>query len=137
MTDPHASDAMTADARQPDPGTAGGQRVILSYDGLVPAAAAIEASARLLPRGPAYVAYIWTPPYASKALRRRLWPGMGGVNDYLAMIEREGEAEADRLTAMGVILASARGWDATALVERSCGGEGAQLAQLAGGPAPP
>ncbi|MEV0895436.1 universal stress protein [Actinoplanes sp. NPDC049802] len=106
-------------------------RVILGYDGSVPAAAAMEASARLLPRGRAYVTYLWTPPYASEPLRRRLWHGMAGVDDYVAAIEREGEAEAGRLAAMGVTLAAAHGWDAEPLVERSYGGEGAQLAQLA------
>ncbi|MEU4424785.1 universal stress protein [Actinoplanes sp. NPDC024001] len=106
-------------------------KVLACYDGSVPAGAAIEVAARLLPRAQAQVTYVWSPPFASEALRRRLWHGRAGVNEFVAAIEREGEAEAHRLAAMGVALAGVQGWDAAPLVQRTYGGEGLQLAQLA------
>ncbi|MBG0568682.1 universal stress protein [Actinoplanes aureus] len=107
-------------------------KVLACYDGSVSAGVAIEVAARLLPRAHAQVAYVWAPPYGSEGLRRRLWHSIGGVNEFVDAIEREGEAEAHRLAAMGVVLAGAHGWDAAPLVQRTFGGEGVHLAQLAG-----
>jgi nucleotide-binding universal stress UspA family protein len=106
-------------------------RVMLCYDGSVPAGAAIEVAARLLPHAHAQVTYVWTPPFASEPLRRRLWQGMSGVDDFVAAVEREGEAEAHRLAHAGVALAAAFGWEAEPLVRRTYGGEGFQLGELA------
>jgi nucleotide-binding universal stress UspA family protein len=106
-------------------------RVIVGYDGSLAASAAIEVGASLLPRAHAWIGHLWTPPFASEALRRRLWRGTAAVNEFIDTIEREGAAEASRLAAMGVTLAVAAGWEAEALVERTYGGEGLQLTQLA------
>ncbi|GIF45369.1 universal stress protein [Actinoplanes xinjiangensis] len=105
--------------------------VLLGYDGSLPAGAAIEVAARLLPDTQGQVTYIWTPPFASEALRRRLWHGVGGVNEFVVAIEREGEAEARRIAAMGVALAAAHGWKAQPLIRRSYGAEGLQLDEVA------
>jgi nucleotide-binding universal stress UspA family protein len=106
-------------------------RLLLCYDGSLPAGAAIEAASRLLPGALARVAYLWTPPLSSEAMRRRLWRGTGGVNEFMASVEREGEAEAHRLAAMGVALAGAHGWQAEPVVRRTYGGEGLQLGEIA------
>jgi nucleotide-binding universal stress UspA family protein len=106
-------------------------RILLGYDGSVPAAAAIEVAARLLPAANTTVAYLWTPPYANDALRRRLWHAMAGVDGFVAAIERQGEAEAGRLAATGVALAAAHGWRAGPLIRRSYGGEGLHLGEVA------
>ncbi|WP_372443268.1 universal stress protein [Actinoplanes teichomyceticus] len=108
-----------------------GTRVLLCYDGSLPAGAAIEVAARLLPGAHAWVTLLWTPPFASDALRRRLWHGTRGLDDFVAAIEREGDAEARRLAAMGVALAGTYGWRAEPLVRRTYGGEGLQLGEIA------
>jgi nucleotide-binding universal stress UspA family protein len=106
-------------------------RVVAGYDGSSAASAAIEVGASLLPRAHARIAHLWTPPFASEALRRRLWRGTSAVKEFVDAVEREGAAEANRLAAMGIALAVAAGWSAEALVERAYGGEGLQLTQLA------
>lgn len=106
-------------------------RIMVGYDGSVAAGSAIAAAAALLPRAHAWITYLWVPPFASEALRRRLWHGMRGADEFVTAVEREGAAEADRLATMGVSLARAAGWSAAPLVERSYGGEGLQLAELA------
>ncbi|MFG1609737.1 universal stress protein [Actinoplanes sp. NPDC049265] len=106
-------------------------RVLVGYDGSVPAGAAIEAGARLLPGAHARVAHVWTPPYASEQLRRRLWRGAGCVDEFVAAVEREGRCEADRIAATGVTLARAAGWPAEPFVARGFGGEGFQLTEMA------
>jgi hypothetical protein len=47
-------------------------RVIVGYDGSLSASAAIEVGASLIPRADAWIGHLWTPPFASEALRRRL-----------------------------------------------------------------
>lgn len=119
---------------QPGPGsrTAGpAARVLVGYDGSLSAGAAIEVGASLAPRAQAWIGHLWTPPFASGALRRRLWNGTAALDEFVEAIEREGAGEANRLAAMGVTLATAAGWDAQALVERTYGGEGLQFTQLA------
>jgi nucleotide-binding universal stress UspA family protein len=106
-------------------------RILVGYDGSLSAGAAIEVGASLIPRAQAWIGHLWTPPFASEALRRRLWKGTAAVNEFVDAIEREGAAEANRLAAMGVTLAVAAGWQAEALVERTYGGEGLQFTQLA------
>jgi nucleotide-binding universal stress UspA family protein len=106
-------------------------RVIVGYDGLPPASAAIEVGARLIPQAHAWIAHLWTPPFASEELRRRLWRGTGALNEFIEAIEREGAWEADQLAGMGVTLARAAGWEAEPLVQRSYGGEGLEFTQLA------
>jgi nucleotide-binding universal stress UspA family protein len=106
-------------------------RLMVGYDGSSAASAAIDDAAALLPRAHAWITHVWVPPFASEALRRRLWTGTRGVDAFVAAIEREGAAEADRLAARGVALAGAAGWTAEPLVERSYGGEGLQIAELA------
>ncbi|GAA4607229.1 nucleotide-binding universal stress UspA family protein [Actinoplanes octamycinicus] len=112
--------------------TSAGQRILIGYDGSVPAAAAIEVAARLLPVAAVSITHVWTPPFGSEALRHRLWRGTYAVNEFVAAIEREGEAEASRLAAMGATLAVAPGRETTTLVRRTYGGEGLQLAEIAG-----
>jgi nucleotide-binding universal stress UspA family protein len=105
-------------------------RVLVGYDGSLSASAAVEVGAALIPRAQVWIGHLWTPPFASEALRRRLWRGTAAVNAFVDAIEREGAAEANRLAAMGVTLAVAAGWQAEALVERAYGGEGLQFTQL-------
>ena len=85
-------------------------RMIVGYDGSVPASAAIAAGAVLLPRSRSWIAYLWTPPFASEPLRHRLWHGSGELDEFVAAIEREGAWEADQLAGTGVTLAAAAGW---------------------------
>ncbi|MFC7535627.1 universal stress protein [Actinoplanes sp. GCM10030250] len=106
-------------------------RVIVGYDGSRSASAAIEVAVSLIPRAHAWIGHLWTPPFASEALRRRLWANAATMNEFIDALEREGAAEANRLAAMGVTLAVAAGWEAEALVERTYGGEGLHLTQLA------
>ena len=106
-------------------------RMMVGYDGSLAAGTAIEDAHLLLPRAHAWITYLWVPPFASEPLRRRLWTGTRGVDDYVAAIEREGGAEAARLAGIGVTIARAAGWEAEALVEHSYGGGGLQLAELA------
>jgi len=106
-------------------------RVLVGYDGSLSASAAIEIGASLIPRARAWIGHLWTPPFASEALRRRLWKGTAAINEFIDAIEREGAAEANRLSAMGVTLAAAAGWEGETLVERTYGGEGLQFTQLA------
>jgi nucleotide-binding universal stress UspA family protein len=106
-------------------------RVMAGYDGSVAAGEAIEVAAALAPRAHVWITYLWTPPFASDALRRRLWHGTRRVDDFVAAVEREGAAEAEQVAAIGVALARSAGWQAEPLVERGYGGEGVQLAELA------
>ena len=104
---------------------------VVGYDGSPTASAAIDAGALLFPQAHAWLTYLWTPPFASERLRRRLRADARNVNELIEMIEREGEREAERLVARGVTLARAAGWDAEPLLKRTFGGEGLRLPQLA------
>lgn len=105
-------------------------RVVIGYDGSPPASAAIDAGALLFPGSHAWVTHLWMPPLASEALRHRLRAKARDVNEFMEMVEEEGHREAERLAAMGVVLARAAGWDAEALVKRTWGAEGLRLAQV-------
>jgi nucleotide-binding universal stress UspA family protein len=119
---------------QPSPGPmtdSPAAKVLVGYDGSLSACSAIEVGASLIPGAQAWIGHLWTPPFASEALRRRLWKGTAAINEFVDAIEREGAAEANRLAAMGVTLAAAAGWESETLVERTYGGEGLQFTQLA------
>lgn len=105
--------------------------VIIGYDGSPAATAAIDVGGRLLPSAHAWVAHLWTPPFASEALRRRLRASARSASELVERTEVEGEREAQRIAANGTTLARAAGLDAEPLVQRSWGGEGLVLAQLA------
>lgn len=105
--------------------------VLVGYDGSPEAVAAIETAARLLPGAVVTVVHLWQPPFASASLRRRLTLQARDVGHLIELVEREGHAEAERLAGNGVALATAAGWEATALVQRSFGGDGYQFARLA------
>ncbi len=105
-------------------------RVAIGYDGSPAASAAIDAGALLFPDSHAWVTHLWMPPLASEALRHRLRAKARDVNEFMEMVEQEGHREAERLTAMGVVLARAAGWDAEPLVKRTWGAEGLRLAQI-------
>jgi len=106
-------------------------RLLVGYDGSLAANAAIAAGASLIPRAHAHVTYLWAPPFGSESLRQQLRLRTANVNEFIAALEREGEAEADQLTATGTTLARAAGWTAEPIVRRSYSGEGLAFAQLA------
>ncbi|GAA3927400.1 universal stress protein [Actinoplanes auranticolor] len=106
-------------------------RVLVGYDGSLASGAAIEECARLLPAAHALVAHLWTPPFASEQLRRRLWKGTRQVDAFVDAVEREGQREADRIAGMGVALAQTAGWTAEPMTVRCYGGEGLELTELA------
>lgn len=105
--------------------------VVVGYDGSPMASAAIEAGGALFPQAHAWITYLWMPPFASERLRHRLRPLARDVSDFIEMVEREGEREAERLVARGVTAAGAAGWDAEPLLKHTWGVEGLRLAQLA------
>ncbi|QYC42094.1 Universal stress protein [Nonomuraea coxensis DSM 45129] len=105
--------------------------VIVGYDGSPASAVAIDAGAALFPQAHVWITHLWTPPFASESLRRRLWTGIADINSFIEAIEREGEADARRLAERGARLARTAGWNAEPLVRRTYGGEGLCFAQLA------
>jgi len=122
----------TDDGKEPAVTTAAEQvRIIVGYDGSPPASAAIDAGTALFPGAHAWITNLWTPPFASEPLRRRLWTGSRHIDEFVEAVEREGEREADRLAANGVTLARAAGWAAEPLVRRVYSGEGLELGQIA------
>ncbi len=106
-------------------------RVIVGYDGSPAAGEAITAATTLVPAARGWITYLWGPPFASERMRRRLWQGARNLDDLIETVEREGKREAERITATGVTLARAAGWEAEALVQRCWGGEGLGIAQAA------
>ncbi|MFI7602419.1 universal stress protein [Actinoplanes sp. NPDC049681] len=106
-------------------------RLMIGFDGSPSAMGAIDAGAALFPGAHASVVHLWTPPFASDALRHRLWTGTGGVDPFVEAVEREGAREAERIARAGVVLARAAGWEAEPVVERGYGGDGVQFAELA------
>jgi nucleotide-binding universal stress UspA family protein len=108
-----------------------GTRALVGFDGSIAAAAAVEAAALLLPDVHGWITYLWVPPFASDRLRRRLREQFGNVNDLIDAVEREGLFEAQRITAMGLNLARAAGWEAEPLLEKTYGGEGQAIVDAA------
>ncbi len=106
-------------------------RVLAGYDGSPSAANAIEVAARLVPSAAAQVVYLWEPPFAAPQLRHRLVREAESLDQLIDLLEKEGRAEADRLTGNGIALARASGWQAEPVVQRSFGGDGYQFARLA------
>jgi len=104
--------------------------VLVGYDGSPEAGAAVDAGAVLFPQAHAWISYLWSPPFTSERLRRRLRAVARDANELVEMIDQEGEREATRLVATGVTLARAAGWDAEPLLKRTWGAEGLRFAQL-------
>ena len=96
--------------------------VLAGYDGSPDGANAIETGARLLPDLAAQVVHLWSPPFGSAELRRRLVQGAANLDEWAQALEREGAAEAERVAGDGVALARAAGWE----------GAGARSSQLRG-----
>lgn len=106
-------------------------RVLVGYDGSPAAAEAITVGASLLPGATAWVAYLWSPPFASPELFSHLRRRASNLNELLELVEAEGGAEAQRLVATGVAVARANGWSADSVVRRTYGGEGFEMAAMA------
>ena len=107
-------------------------RILVAYDGSPASVAAIEVGARLMPPGTeAVIAHLWTPPFVSPPLHRRLVSLAETATELVDLLEREGAEEADRLVGTGVVLAEAAGWRAEPVVRRSFGGDGYRFASLA------
>lgn len=103
----------------------------MAFDGSPAASEAIDIGARLLPAFTARIAYVWTPPFASAEVRRRLLRRAGNLDELIALVEHKGASEAERSAAEGVSLARAAGWAAEPLIHRSYAGEELELARLA------
>jgi nucleotide-binding universal stress UspA family protein len=117
---------MTANATHSD-----SRHLLVGFDGSPSAARAIEIGARLLPGRVAQIVHLWALPYSSAELRARLSRRAATVDELVALLEREGTAQAERVAADGVALAAAAGWEAEPMVRRSIGGEGFKLADMA------
>jgi nucleotide-binding universal stress UspA family protein len=125
----------TPDQQSPANGHAGAagtkrRHVLVGFEGSPAAGAAIEVGALLVPAAAAWIAYLWTPPFSSAALRQRLWAQATSVAELTEAIQREGGQEAVRLADTGVAIARAAGWEAEPVVHRSFGGDGLQFARL-------
>lgn len=105
--------------------------VLAAYDGSPPAGAAIEAAGALLPGATARVVHLWVPPFASAELRAAARRQAADLEEYITIVQRDGEAEAERIAADGERIARSAGWDAEARVVRAYGDEGVELAGLA------
>lgn len=114
-----------------DPDNGPRAHVLVAYDGTPPSVAAIEIGATLLPSARATVLHLWTPPFASGPLRRRLRERAETAEQLVDLLEREGAAEAQRLVATGGTLTEAAGWPSNLLVRRSYGGDGIRFAAIA------
>lgn len=106
-------------------------RVVVGYDGSPIAADAIVAGTRMVPGAQGWIAYLWGPPFASERMRQRLWANARDLDDLMAMVEREGRSEAERITAVGVALALSAGWQAEPLLHRSFGSAGTGIVEAA------
>jgi nucleotide-binding universal stress UspA family protein len=76
------------------------------------------------------IVHLWAPPFANAELRRRISHRARGLQELQALLESEGEAEANRIANEGVALATAAGWNARPLTDRSFNAEGFALARL-------
>ncbi len=116
---------------EPDIGVGRVPRVLVGYDGSPAAAEAITVGASLLPGATAWVAYLWSPPFASPELFARLRRRARNLNELIELVEAQGGAEAKRLVATGVAVARANVWSADSVVRRTLGGAGLEMAALA------
>lgn len=105
--------------------------VLVGYDGSPDAAGAIELGARLLPGRDVRIAHLWAVPFATAELRPRVSQRTETVRQMIDLLEQEAAAEAGRIAAEGVVLASAAGWHAEPFLKRAYGAEGLELAALA------
>jgi nucleotide-binding universal stress UspA family protein len=103
----------------------------VGYDGSPDAANALDVGARLFPGFAVHVAHVWAPAFPTAELRRRLLRTAASLDELVALLEREGAAEAKRKAADGMALAQAAGWEADPLTHRGYGDEGVELARLA------
>jgi nucleotide-binding universal stress UspA family protein len=103
----------------------------MGFDGSPAAASAIEAAALLLPGAHGWITYLWGPPFTGDQVGRRLRERIGNLDDLVDAVEREGKFEAQRITATGVILATAAGWEAEPLLEKTYGAEGTAIVRAA------
>jgi nucleotide-binding universal stress UspA family protein len=106
-------------------------RVVMGFDGSPAAASAIEAAALLLPGAQGWITYLWGPPFTGDQVGRRLRERIGNLDELVDAVEREGKFEAQRITATGVILATAAGWEAEPLLEKTYGAEGTAIVRAA------
>lgn len=105
--------------------------LLVGYDGSPAANTAIRVGTRLFPSAQALIAYVQTPPFAGRDVRRRLRLSAHNVAELSESVEREGKFEAELMVDTGVALARSGGWQAEPLVKQAWGGEGIGLAQLA------
>jgi len=106
-------------------------RVVMGFDGSPAAASAIEAAALLLPGAHGWITYLWGPPFTGDQVGRRLRERIGNLDELVDAVEREGKFEAQRITATGVVLATAAGWEAEPLLEKTYGAEGTAIVRAA------
>ena len=133
MTTESETGSQTGTETGTDAGTGIGRvpHVLVGYDGSPAAAEAITVGAALLPAASAWIAYLWSPPFASPELFAHLRRTARDMDELLRLIEAEGGAEAQRLVATGVAVARANGWSAESLVRRTQGGTGFETTALA------
>ena len=115
----------------PETGAGRIPRVLAGYDGSPAAAEAITVGAALFPSATAWIAYLWSPPFASPELFAHLRRRAANLDQLLELVEAEGGAEAHRLVATGIAVARANGWAADSVVRRTYGGAGFEMAALA------
>ena len=101
---------------------------LVAFDGSPAAAEPISIGARLLPAATARIVCVWTPPLARADLRRRLLRRARNIDELIALIEREGASEAERLADQGGDARASAGRAAEPLIHRSHAGEGFELA---------
>lgn len=106
-------------------------QVLLGYDASPGSMHPVEAAARLIPVADATVVHLWHTPANGGEVRQRLSARARTLEELIQLLEREGQAEAERVAGYGAALARAAGWQAEPLVARCYGGEGYQLARLA------
>jgi nucleotide-binding universal stress UspA family protein len=105
--------------------------MVIGYDGSHAATGAIDVAAQLFPGARAQIVHMWTPPFTTEGLRRRLRATAANADELGELTEREGQREAERIARTGATLATAAGLDAGPLVKRCWGGGGETLARLA------
>ena len=95
--------------------------ILLCYDGSPDAARAIEQAAELTGGGPAVVLYVWLPP-SSLLLAGKIVAEDHPLSAAIAEFDGTARAEAQKIAAKGVELASKAGFDATPAAERAARG---------------
>lgn len=106
-------------------------KLVVGYDGSPAANAAIGAGALLFPGAHSFITHVWVPPFASDRIRRRLRAQARNLEEFMELVEQEGQREAQRIAATGVTLARAAGWNAEPLVKQTFGAEGVAITRAA------